>query len=71
MKGVETMEKTEMLSVYDVQGKLGLSRQGAYILVNRPEFPKVRAGRKILIPSDRFDEWMRKGGTAANEHEHK
>lgn len=58
------MEKTsEMLSVSDVQGKLGLSRQGAYNLVNRPDFPTVRAGRKLLIPVKAFNEWMQKGGT--------
>ena len=60
-------KQTEMLSVADVQGKLGLSRQGTYNLVNRPDFPTIRAGRKILIPADRFDDWMKKGGTAAND----
>jgi predicted DNA-binding transcriptional regulator AlpA len=63
-KGVSLMEKTsEMLSVADVQRKLGLSRQGAYNLVNRPDFPLVRAGKKLLIPIKAFDEWMQKGGT--------
>jgi len=61
------MEKSEVLTVKEVQQKFGLSKQGAYNLVNRPDFPTVRAGRKILIPADRLQAWMDKGGSA-NEH---
>lgn len=56
-------EQKEMMTVKEVQGKMRMSRQGVYNLVNRPDFPKVRAGRKILIPVSGFNEWLRKGGT--------
>lgn len=56
-------EQKEMLTVKEVQEKLRMSKQGIYILVNRPDFPKVRAGRKILIPVSGFNDWLRKGGT--------
>lgn len=53
----------EFITVSELQEKLGMSKQGTYDLVNRPDFPKVRAGRKILIPIIGFNEWVQKGGT--------
>ncbi len=37
---------------------LGISRNKAYELVNRPDFPKYRAGRKIIISKKHFIQWM-------------
>ncbi len=63
-KGKSNMERqAEMMTVKEIQGKLGLSRQGTYNLVNRPDFPTVRVGRKILIPVSGFSDWLQKGGT--------
>ena len=64
------MERTcEMLTVKDIEIKLGLSRLGAYRLVHMPDFPLVRAGRKLLIPVSGFNEWLQKGGTTRNEND--
>lgn len=37
---------------------LGISRNKAYELANRTDFPKFRVGRKIIISKKHFVEWM-------------
>lgn len=37
---------------------LGLSRNKAYELVNMPDFPKYRVGKKIIISKKHFAIWM-------------
>ncbi len=37
---------------------LGISRNTAYDLVNRPDFPKYRVGKKIIISKKHFIKWM-------------
>ena len=37
---------------------LGISRNKAYDLVNRLDFPKYRVGRKIVISKKHFIKWM-------------
>ena len=59
----------ELLTVKELQEKLRLSRQGAYDLCSKPGFPVCRVGRKVLIPADKLQEWIEKGGTAI-EREH-
>lgn len=46
------------LRVADLQRVMGLSRATAYKLTGRPDFPKVRVGRRIVIPRDRFIAWL-------------
>ena len=42
----------------DLATILGLSRNKAYELVNRPDFPKYRVGKKIIISKKHFVIWM-------------
>ena len=51
------MEKT-MISVSEMQSRLGVSRPMAYQLVNKENFPAIRIGRKILIPIKQLDRWI-------------
>ena len=37
---------------------MGLSRTKAYALVNRPDFPKLRVGKKIIIIKSHFIRWL-------------
>lgn len=37
---------------------LGISRNKAYELANRADFPKYRVGRKIIISKKHFVAWM-------------
>lgn len=46
------------LSVAEVQQALGVGRNTVYELVNRSDFPKIRVGRKIIVPRDAFAKWL-------------
>ena len=48
------------LSVEDVASFLGISRVGAYNLSQSKGFPSMRIGKRILIPRDRFLDWLDK-----------
>ena len=48
--------------------ELGIGLTKAYQLVHEPNFPTIRIGTRILIPVDRFHEWLTqesKGGEAS------
>ena len=51
-----TTSKT--LTVEQVAEQLNISRASAYILVNKSDFPKIRIGKRIIIPADAFDSWL-------------
>ncbi len=53
----------------EVSNILGISRNKAYALVNRPDFPKYRIGRRIVISKKHFVEWMDKHFSDTNRHE--
>ena len=42
------------LSVPEVAAVQGLSRAGAYELVHSASFPKVKIGKRILVPKDKL-----------------
>lgn len=46
------------LSVPEVAAVLGTSRAGAYELVHSASFPKVKIGKRILVPKDELIEWL-------------
>lgn len=47
------------MSVKDIQAELGLSKNSAYKLVKLTGFPKVIIGKKILIPRDEFEKFIK------------
>ena len=47
-----------MLSVPDVASVLGISRAGAYELVRRDGCPALRIGSRIVVPKEKFIEWI-------------
>lgn len=51
------MEKLIMTPA-DIQQVMGVSKNTAYTLINRADFPKIHVGRKILIPRDAFLRWL-------------
>lgn len=46
------------LSVLEVATVLGISRAGAYQLVHSVSFPKVKIGKRILVPRDKLTAWL-------------
>ena len=47
-----------MLSVPDVASVLGISRAGAYELVRSDGFPSLRIGSRLVVPNEKFIEWI-------------
>ena len=47
-----------MLSVPEVAEVLGISRAGAYELVRSDGFPALKIGSRIVVPKERFIEWV-------------
>ena len=47
-----------MLSVPDVASVLGISRAGAYELVRSDGFPALRIGSRIVVPKEKFIDWV-------------
>ena len=46
------------LSVPDVASVLGISRAGAYELVRSDGFPSLRIGSRIVVPKEKFIDWI-------------
>ena len=47
-----------MLSVPNIASVLGISRAGAYELVHTDGFPSLNIGSRIVIPKDKFIDWI-------------
>lgn len=53
------MEKHKgYLGPLEAQVYLGIGRSLAYQIFNRPDFPAIRLGRKLLVRVDRLDAWI-------------
>ncbi len=46
------------LSVEEAGKLLGVSRQVAYQLSRRSDFPTLHIGRRVLVPRKQLEEWM-------------
>ena len=51
------MEK--LLTVKDIQEKLHMGRNNTYKLINQKGFPKIVIGKKILIPEEEFEKYIK------------
>lgn len=45
-------------TISDLLEMLPLGRNSIYRLVNKDDFPKVRIGKKIIIPVQKLNEWL-------------
>ena len=46
------------LTAQEVGEVLGISRAAAYELVRSKGFPHIRVGNRILVPKDKFIDWI-------------
>ena len=56
-----------MLTVPDVANVLGIGLANAYSVVRRTDFPSITLGSRIIIPRDRFIEWIDKRAAEKSE----
>ena len=49
-----------MLNVEMVKNVLGISISSAYELMHEKDFPSIKIGSRIIVPKDRFREWIDK-----------
>ena len=54
----KTVSVPVVLNAKQVSEYLGISRQGAYNLMNSESFPTLRVGKRLLVSADRFLEWI-------------
>jgi excisionase family DNA binding protein len=48
----------KVMNAKQVAEYLGISKQGAYNLMNTESFPTLRVGKRLLVSTDRFLEWI-------------
>lgn len=62
------MQENNVLTVPEAATYLRISLPTMYNLVNRADFPKVKIGRKIIIPRVDFMNWLSReaGGNIAS-----
>ncbi len=58
MQNVKNSDLPMTLRVDDVAKILGISRAGAYNLVKSKDFPSIEVGRRLIIPTKQFLEWL-------------
>lgn len=47
-----------VLNADQLASALGVSRAGAYQLLNRNDFPTLHIGKRLLVPRDKLAEWI-------------
>ena len=47
-----------ILNAKQVAKCLGISKAGAYNLMNSADFPTLRIGKRMLVPEDKFAKWI-------------
>ena len=58
MKYVNYEQLPLMLNAEDIKDVMNISRAGAYQLMHRDDFPKIIIGKRIVVPRDKFLEWL-------------
>ena len=51
-----------MLNAEDVQHVMNISQAGAYQLMHRADFPTILIGKRMVVPRDKFLEWIEEHG---------
>lgn len=59
-KSCATNEDMILYTVEDIQRIFSLGRTKAYQLVSMRGFPAIRLNRKIYIPKEKLEDWIKK-----------
>ena len=62
------MNEKLTLSVEEAGKLLGVSRQVAYQLIHRPDFPTLHIGRRVLVPKKQLEAWMDRHVTGTEDN---
>ncbi len=60
---MEEKKEKMCMTVPEVAQVMGISRPTAYMLANRKDFPAIRLGKRILIPREPFETWLKNSVT--------
>ena len=55
-----------VLNANQLAAALGISRAGAYKLLNTGTFPTLRIGKRLLVPKDKLVEWIEQNTGGVN-----
>lgn len=55
-----------VLNANQLAAALGISRAGAYQLLNIGTFPTLRIGKRLLVPKDKLVEWIEQNTGGVN-----
>lgn len=55
---LNSTQKNAYMTPRIISDETGLSLPTVYNIVNREDFPKIRYGRKIIIPRESFERWF-------------
>lgn len=55
-----------VLNANQLAAALGISRAGAYQLLNTVTFPTLRIGKRLLVPKDKLIDWIEQNTGGGN-----
>ena len=55
-----------VLNANQLATALGISRSGAYPLLNTGTFPTLRIGKRLLVPKDKLIDWIEQNTGGGN-----
>ena len=55
-----------VLNANQLAAALGISRAGAYQLLNTGTFPTLRIGKRLLVPKDKLIDWIKQNTGGGN-----
>ena len=55
-----------VLNANQLAAALGISRAGAYQLLNTWTFPTLRIGKRLLVPKDKLIDWIEQNTGGGN-----
>ena len=56
----------KVLNANQLAAALGISRAGAYQLLNTGTFPTLRIGKRLLVPKDKLIDWIEQNTGGGN-----